>query len=571
MTGTRKARPRYSKVASKLGKTRTGQLLSTFGPGSIVDLPDRGSYVVLGLAGWREGDRIDEPNLERILGVERLLVPGSTKDGNDIPVGIFPVWHHCSNCGGLLRETTCRKQGCDREAPPSRFVTACRSGHLDEFPWSWWVHPDVPDCSGERLELDDSSGSNSLSDLWVVCRAHAARRSLRGALSPDAFRDFACRRVRPWLQDIDPDSCSALVTGVLRGASNVWFADSISALSLPRHSSPIHVYLKDDFSTLNRLGDEPLQRLVLRQLLAPTKFTIDEGIKAIQQHNSVIADASDLRSEEYEALKGAGAPPDLRPPAPNFSARVGQIPALAAAVVDRIVLVDRLREVNALRGFTRLEGPDPEDPGRVKGAPIVSGKAKWLPAREVFGEGIFVTFAEEPLRKWEKDVKVLTRARAIQGVYDVWRSQRELRPAPNAVTPRKIAMHTFAHLVIRELSLWCGYGISSLRERVYVDGEQRGVLIYTASADSDGSLGGLVAMGNPRQFGPVIKSIIEQARWCSQDPLCGERRPDSGGHLSAAACHACLLLPETSCEMSNRFLDRLALIGSDAPGYLASL
>jgi hypothetical protein len=123
--------------------------------------------------------------------------------------------------------------------------------------------------------------------------------------------------------------------------------------------------------------------------------------------------------------------------------------------------------------------------------------------------------------------------------------------------------------MIRELALTCGYGISSLRERVYIDREQRGFLIYTASADSDGSLGGLVAMGDPHQLGPVIAAVKDQARWCSQDPLCGERQPDPGGHLSAAACHACLLLPETSCEMGNRFLDRVMLVGRDTPGLLS--
>ena len=551
--------PKLKRPKSKLGKARTGQLLSTFGPGSIVDLPDRGSYMVLGLAGWREGERIDEPNLEAILRMDRLCVPGSTKDGPDIPVASFPAWHHCGKCGRLITEDFCRRRGCDQPAPPARFIVACRNGHIDDFPWAWWAHKGADaGCPGTALELDDRSGSNSLGDLWVRCREHNTSRSLMGALSPDAFKSYPCARRRPWLSDVDPAECDKSVAGMLRGASNVWFPDSISALSLPRHSSPIHVFLKEHFQTLNAL-DSVTRGLVLRQLLAPTRFSVEEGLRAIEQHKSVIADAKDLRREEYEALTAEAAVPDLRPPAPHFAAREGVVVPELASLLERIVLVERLREVSVLRGFTRLEGPDPEEPGRVRGAPISAAKPQWLPSREVFGEGIFLVLAEGALERWENEPDVRARAGRIETAYSGWREARSLPPAPRSVTPRRILIHTLAHLLIRELSLACGYGISSLRERIFADTEQRGLLVYTASADSDGSLGGLVAMGDPRHLVPVMRAVAEQAHWCSQDPLCGERSPDRGGYLSAAACHACLLLPETSCELGNRFLDRASV------------
>jgi hypothetical protein len=534
-------------------------LLSTFGPGSIVDLRDAGSYVVLGLAGWRQGERIEEPNLQALLGVDRLSVPGSTEDGDDIAVSAFPRWHHCANCQRLLTEDFCRRRECERAAPPARFIIACRNGHLDDFPWVWWVHRGDSACSGTTLELDDNAGSNSLGDLWVRCKEHALSRSLQQAMAPDAFESLNCPRTRPWLGDTDAHACDKRVVGVLRGASNVWFPDSLSALSLPRHSSPVSVHLKDHFATLLAVS-EKVRRAMLDDLLAATKFTVDEGLMAFEQHFAVVQSAHDLRREEYDALTAAHGAPDLRPPAPYFEAREGASNQDLETIFDRVVLVDRLREVSALRGFTRLEGPDPENPDLVRGAPITTGKPSWLPAREVFGEGIFLSVAEGVLRAWEDRPEVALRARLIQLAYDGWRAIRDLKPAPGAVTPRKVALHTLAHLLIRELSLVCGYGVSSLRERIYADHGERGLLVYTASADSDGSLGGLVAMGEPSRLGPVINSLVNGAGWCSQDPLCAEREPDPGGHVSGAACHACLLLPETSCELGNRLLDRVMLV-----------
>ena len=552
---------RVRSTRPRLGQARTGQLLSTFGPGSIVDLRDAGSYMVLGLGGWRQGERIVEPNLQAILGVDRLSFPGSSEDGDDVPVSPFPVWHHCSNCQRLLTEEFCRRRECQRSAPSARFVIACRNGHIDDFPWVWWVHRGPSDCTGTTLELDDNGGSNSLGDLWVHCRQHGLHRSLQLAMAPDSFQSFPCTRRRPWLEDIDAQPCDKPVAAVLRGASNVWFAEALSALSLPRHASPVYVHLKDHFATLLAASDR-IRPLLMEDLLASTRFSVEEGMRAYEQHFAVVDDAKDLRKEEYGALTSAHGSPDLRPPAPYFEAREGSIDAAISALFDRIVLVDRLREVSVLRGFTRLEGPDPLDPGTVKGAPIVAGKPSWLPAREVFGEGIFLSVRESLLKQWEIRADVIARSSTIQIAYDGWRSRRELKPAPGAVTPRKVALHTLAHLLIRELSLVCGYGISSLRERVYADDGAHGVLLYTASADSDGSLGGLVAMGERSRFASVVSSMKEQASWCSQDPLCMERQPDPGGHISGAACHACLLLPETSCELSNRFLDRVTLVGS---------
>ena len=112
-----------------------------------------------------------------------------------------------------------------------------------------------------------------------------------------------------------------------------------------------------------------------------------------------------------------------------------------------------------------------------------------------------------------------------------------------------------------ELSLDAGYPVASLRERVYSGEGQSGILVYTASADSAGSLGGLSAQSQPDRIWAVVQNAIRRARWCSSDPVCIESTGSGADALNLAACHACVLLPETSCERMNHVLDRATLVG----------
>jgi hypothetical protein len=191
--------------------------------------------------------------------------------------------------------------------------------------------------------------------------------------------------------------------------------------------------------------------------------------------------------------------------------------------------------------------------------PISRERPDWFPAVENFGEGIFLRFDADVLKRLEAPAEMIARAGRVAKAYAIWRKQRKLPPAKTPPSVGLIALHSLAHLLIRHLSLYCGYGMASIRERVYgVDG-QAGVLIYTAAADADGSLGGLVSFGTPERLGAILDAGVAHAAWCSQDPLCRDREAHAGEHLSGAACHACLLVPETSCEHGNKFLDRRML------------
>jgi hypothetical protein len=308
-------------------------------------------------------------------------------------------------------------------------------------------------------------------------------------------------------------------------------------------------------------ASEATRNALLGDILGPKGYSVEDGIRAFTSYLEVAETEEQLRDEEYHALSGPHATGDLGPPAPYFQARDGTVPRRFRGLIESVALVDRLREVRVVRGLSRLEARDPDEPEgeNVRIVPIARVKPEWLPAVENFGEGIFLRFNDDLLEHADLVPEVAVRARAIGLAYSTWRAQRGLPPSSAPPSARFLALHSLAHILIRQLSLYCGYGMASIRERVYGSGSQAGILIYTAAADADGSLGGLVAFGTPERLEAILEAGIANADWCSQDPLCGGRSPDPGEHLSGAACHACLLLPETSCEHANRFLDRRVL------------
>ena len=237
------------------------------------------------------------------------------------------------------------------------------------------------------------------------------------------------------------------------------------------------------------------------------------------------------------------------------------------------LLLERLREVNALIGFTRVESPDEGTADeRAPRAPLMRSAPDWVVATEVHGEGIFVRFETEGLAEWaERDAVKAIDARLRAG-HRGWRKKRGLDPSEGYPGVRYVMLHTLAHLVIRELALECGYNAASIRERIYADVEggadQAGILIYTAAADSDGTLGGLVELGRAESLGRLMSQALDRARVCASDPLCSEHDPSKDQSLHGASCHACSFVSETSCERGNRYLERALVVptldGSDA-------
>lgn len=598
-------------VNNSVGDIRRSAVVMSYAPGAIMDMRAEGAPVSGVSAGLEEWDlsapltgnlknqKIIERRLCAKLGKRYFRLPPILEEDAKLPNGDpdpaslvmrrFPRWLQCPKCDALRQAGDwandpgrayqyCAR--CTSQAPgqkkvfvvPVRFATACTHGHLDEFPWHHWVRHKAGCAAADGLTL--KSVAPGLSGLWVSCPSCKARMSLDGAFRKTALAGLRCLGKRPWLQR---DDLSCDCTGdagtfrvVQRGASNLYYPLMESALDIPPWTSWLEDLLADYWDDLRDVEDRD-QRLLLINVTPTLKARIDrEGVTAervCDVFDSMVAaldqvEGQDLRLDEYMVFTAAGPGYKHR----EFETYPSPAPGQLGYYFSSVVRVARLREVRAVRGFTRIFPPfDPDGP---EIAPLSMSELDWLPAIEIRGEGIFLGFREDALRDWEELDSVTARAAVVEANWAAeWDSRADGRPLPFEATPRLLLVHTFAHALIRQLTLECGYSSASLRERLYVsegsDG-MAGVLIYTGTPDSDGTLGGLQRRARSDLLEPTILGAIMSMEWCSSDPLCIHGEMAAPEALSVANCHACVMLPETSCEHSNRFLDRGMLIGTES-------
>ena len=604
-----------------LGSVRRSQLVSGFGIGAIVDL-EKGSFMPMGLEDWERATRfpslrIGEPRLEGMLGVDHFRlgpvkedVPGTrqVRARSAAPAVRFPEWHECPRCnrigrlgdpfeladdGARLRCLACGGSGI--YTSPVRFVLACRRGHIWDFPWAWWAHRDRPDgvCDTPSLYLGSYGRSASLSDLYVQCKACGTkelpvRKSLGDAFRDGALRDHSCSGFRPWLYDRE-DGCEESVHAMQRGASNVHFGVVCSALSIPPASEAVSLIIQEMREVLDAVPESTLPTLL--EGLAPKHgVTAEQLLSAYRELRTIQAGSNTLterqsRMEEYDALSESREDPVVSGVVPEFRNKVAEPPGSLVRWFDRVGAASRLREVRTLAGFSRIE-PYPVAADRVNRAirngmvsPLSKSPRNWLPAAEIRGEGVFFRFRTVTVDAWiDANPALISRVEHLEARSKEIAEQRGL-VRDYTITPRLLVVHSFAHAVIRQISVECGYSASALRERLYVsEGNDEfpamnGVLIYTGSPDSEGSLGGLVRLADPKLLEPIVRRTLDSANWCGSDPVCIETDiSQSGERVSGAACHCCLLLPETACEKFNRELDRAVLFGDTEEtfrGYFA--
>lgn len=573
--------------------------------------------------------RLPEWRLQERLQVAELRLPpdGRTPQrgkvipnvGLTVPALRFPRWCFCMYCKRLelTKLSMADRVYCPDESHKAGkrgpvmsqvpFVAICESGHLEDFPFREWVHSaQSPRCLG-TLRLK-SVGGSSLSGQRVSCDLCTKSRSLEG-ITQARLRDsgeaettlsarlspgeqYTCSGEMPWLAEVGV-GCGSQVRGALRAAGNVYFPKVESSIFLPRAGTAVAPELRD---LLRRADVYPKLELVAEimgkvpadkiRTIAPhavvsnySDAELDLAVTELfgpspnagPQHPSdeTLSRTSEWRMPEYLVLREALGDADL-------TVRPVEVPSKYSQHLDRVRRVDTLRETRALRGFTRVRD------GNLK---LSEGKAllrrnalppsqDWLPAIVVKGEGIYLEFSEDSLESWEQRAEVHKRVGKMAG-----RLAGSRFGFDEDLTARFVLVHTFAHLLINELVFTCGYGSASLRERLYVsssgEAPMAGVLIYTAAGDSEGTMGGLVRMAAAQNLEPILASAITRAEWCSTDPICMEvgemgQGPDS---CNMAACHGCSLLPETSCEHFNRFLDRGVVAGTlEDPtiGYFSS-
>jgi hypothetical protein len=454
---------------------------------------------------------------------------------------------------------------------PARLLLACRNGHLDDFPWHYFVHGRVDSCKG-TLRFFERGASLQTENLWVKCDECGVAKSIAQGFGKAGRENLpSCRGRHPHLDHFD-EECDEEARAVLLGSTNSWFPITLSALAIPQAKDPLGQLIQDGWEFFDDLDSEAAVAVTVKTLKKTgalpgiDKYPASDVWAAIEAHRNgcgqeTVGEAN-IKGPEWEVLTATNPPADY----PHFMSKKVGTPTGFENRIARVLLLERLREVNALLGFTRVEAP--EESSNPNERPQMAGLARhkpdWVPANQVHGEGIFIQFDEAALQAWEAQAGLKRVDAMLRAGHGGWRNSRHLDPNEGYPGIRYAMLHTLSHLLIRELALECGYNAASIRERIYADmsstSPQAGILIYTAAADSDGTLGGLVDLGKPENLGRLLRQALNRSKVCSSDPLCSEHDPGKDRSLHAAACHACSLVAETSCERGNRYLDRSLLV-----------
>ena len=576
------------------GQVRRSQVITTWGPGALIDLPTN-SGILGGLDTWPKIGTLEQVIDQRVTrkislltGIQEPLLfapppdstlPGEPKQG--IGVWRFPQWvvvqEELSGDGsGRSRRLVSRKALDEkgrfdgRPVVPTRFVQACPRGHIEDVGWHWFVHGSGDPCR-RRLWLDEQGTGGDLSDLTVRCECKKSRRLSEAAdLSLNALG--TCHGSRPWLGMQNREDCGLPSRLLIRTAANAYFPQVLRALSLPDHRTGVQEAVDSLWQMLETM-ESPAELQVMRKVPQVASklagYDDDEVLAAIAELKQGPATERPIKTVELDALLAAptGFGDDV-PVDQNFHAR--RLPDSLWRKSDlsddiaAVIQLHRLREVLALLGFTRFESITPDIDGEyetdVERADIAL-EPKWFPAVENRGEGIFLQLDAGAVTSWLGRAEVKQRLDELVTGHTRWMEDRKTsRAFPGGPY---VLLHTLAHLLMQSLAMTCGYPATSIRERIYAnpEGKQFGLLLYTASPDAEGTLGGLVQQA--RHIDAHLAVALRAGGLCSNDPVCAQHSAGEGMEgrwLHGAACHGCSLVAETSCEMRNDYLDRALVV-----------
>lgn len=610
---------------------RASQAVLQYGVGAMVDFRDRTLMTAAPEYWSGSVSHIRDERLEKILHVDYFGKPGDKDDvkfAEGISYVRFPEWYFCPSCRRfkpigewvteyrakspkkaeedphMIQTMKCPK--CFQELVVARIITACQEGHIDDFPWVKWVHCQnfggpKEICSRPELTITtSSSASEGLEGLTLKCLNCGAAASLRGAFDPGKFEEldkktdfrynFRCAGKHPWKHKTESCKSTEYPKVLQRGSSSVYFPVTESSLVIPPYSSIVTNKIDESAAyaeykaviasylstpgitaeTIELLHNSQTQ-VYAQRIAQETAIPFDKVVGVLKRKNAAPDDGEystasvKYRAEEYEAITG-----ETVIEAEDYGEfyREGvDISAYNLPFLKSISLIHKVREVQALVGFTRLKPVDSTDaPGsQAVVVPVKEPDTKWYPAYDVRGEGIFIEFDSSSINNWRSENQFLAERVAL--LNDNYKKSFIGENHPREITGKFLLLHTISHLLIKQLSFECGYGIASLKERIYcseaADGkEMAGILIYTACGDSEGTLGGLVRQGRSDTFPSIFNKAIENARTCSNDPVCSLSQGQGRDSLNLAACYSCTLIPETSCEEFNCFLDRGVIVGT---------
>ncbi|MCO4753313.1 MAG: DUF1998 domain-containing protein [Bacteriovoracaceae bacterium] len=589
-------------MAKGHGEVRRSQIITTFGPGALMDLPNY-SVIVGGLDNWQgEMREIEEgrllSTLRNILEIPdlKLLEPPRDKDEFTKSAGIkvweFPEWFVTQNVekkkdSKIRTRYLVHMRALDKKkfpdpfdrtikhkVVPVRFVRACRNGHIGDIDWAEFVHKGDDTKCKRQLFMEEKGTSGDLSEITIRCEC-GKRKSLLEASELDKKELGPCDGYRPWLGSYSNEKCGDFNRLLIRNASNAYFSQVMCVISIPEAEDELGNLIESlwaDLSIVQTMADlESLFKYNSGVREAMKTFEVTSVFDAIlaKRNDTGRKSSKPIKDAELETLLSSEDEFGDDRPSGKFFAR--NLPREKwdqpwMENIDNVVLVHRLREVSAQIGFTRLEASTPNISGEldldmnVKRAELAR-EMNWVPAIENRGEGIFLSFNKLKIEEWCNKKEVVDREKILRSGFEKFALEKDV--AMEFPGLPYYLLHSLSHLLINAVSLDCGYPASSIRERIYgsLDGEGYGILLYTGSPDAEGTLGGLIEVG--RNIHKHLKNALQMSELCSNDPVCAYHSPENVNEkrfLLGAACHSCLLIAETSCEIQNNYLDRALVV-----------
>ena len=592
------------------GDVRQTQLISTYGVGSIVDFV-KDTVIIAGIDDWDTGKneesvevrKLYSENLQSITGAKYFLSPKIENNSGwikskDISSFTFPEILYCPKCkrfvgakeaananpkfpNGCCLNDIKTGAKCSCVLVASRFVVACENGHIEDFPYSWWIHGSegCTDNKPPRISMFNVGDRSDIESLWIKCENCGKTKSMVNAFGENVFAGadgYPCNGNHPHLKSKHSDNqpeCTERLKTRLRSSSGIYYSVTMSALQIPPWSRNAVKFIERKYDELIEMSD--VKRYLSRHI--PHGVTLDQLLSAyelVKQRKGTSAPRTEqeIYQDEYKILAQGNTDIGDDDAGGDYSAFSAEIPKGFELFIKQITVVDKLTVIEALKGFTRLKPWNGEDN---KLAPLSSRRKDWLPAVELSGEGVFIQFSDEIVANWKSTIKDRYTKMEQQLSKSYLKKIREDR-----FSPEYVMLHTFTHLFIRQLANECGYSTASIKEKIYCTFNSNGnnefimngILVYLASSDCDGSLGGLISIAeSPQRLRTIIENMLRKAQWCSADPLCISSTEQGFNSLNYSACHDCVLLPETSCESRNALLDRVSIVGTPEEPYLGLL
>lgn len=555
-------------MSKNLGTIRPSQLIYHFGPGSIVDMIDH-SVMVMAADTWDTTYLPAEKDerITRALGIDHIRLLNERPEAVKVRARIFPQWKICPECNMMTNYTNkycyyCKEKGEENELYPSRFVVACDNGHIQDFPYIEWVHQNK-NCTSHQpiLKMIRRGTSGSLSDLLVQCVKCRELQSLGEIMKKGILKSILkkCTGKRPWLNDqVD---CEETMDTYLRGASNIYSPAVASFLQIPlteQKVDPVYEVVMENKTSLEKArtkGEDSFKFMLETLDFHPSQKKKVEDVLDGKYEEKITYES--IRKQEWNTLIQGEMDDQFKT---GYIAKSVPIHKEMKKYFTAIHKIESLPEIQVLRGFTRIKYIDRFELSENEHlVPIMRNEnTNWLPGIRNLGEGIFFQFDDHYLMDWEINCKPDEITEEIIKHYNHQRDQLGYSILP--IKSKNILLHTFSHAMIKELAAYSGYATTALKERIYCSEDMQGVLIYTASGDSEGSLGGLIEQADPDKLYPIFIRAIERMMYCSSDPNCSNGELKYRTTANGAACHSCSFVSETSCEWGNQLLDRRLLL-----------